>query len=571
MLETKRVTSAGLGARSESVPGGLILQWGGRLGLWLATLFLVLYFLGVAVAGPGIVVFAVEDEFLGGAEVGKLVVDPLSTAVTVTDLVLTDTEKNPVVQVGGVMAVAESVLDQQFTDLAVRGGKIRLAVDEEGRLNLLSLRREKPKKEPSEPKGFRVDRLSVGDFMVTFETPFADLEAGAVKANGWVRQEPGKQADASLDGGIARIVLTPKGPDSERILAALSGKSGPLELGPVVVNASVAGDRVDVADLQVDFDESKFTAWGFADLSTGIGKVLLTVMQKGQPNFSLLVNNSEGDPTVAFRLDRFSFPGVEAYGVSVPSLEGSGMSLSILPQHLSVLVNRFQAGPVDLGQAVVKGTSVSSELEYEGKEKLQTILDRVQASASPFDQVVQVLGGWARGNLAFSLLLDDVSLKGGRLLARPLRFKTSGGPDKKGRIELKGELALHPHGGLTFSTIWLKPDRKGASAFMLEVSVDSLETASLLAAADVPAMIRRMFSGKLAGTLKLHGTWPGKPEVVVDECRFDLATDQGVVTFKTPGTGEVWELEQSPEFSFLTREVKFGKGKLQMVMQAKGR
>jgi hypothetical protein len=542
-------------------------DWAARIALWLATLLLVLYFLGVAVVGPGVVVYAVEDEFLGAAEVGTLSVDPLSTAVTVTDLMLTDVEKNPVVQVGGVLAVAESVADQQFTDLAVRGGRIRLALDENGTLNLLALKRPKEKKEPSEPKGFRVDRLSVGDFAVTLETPFADLEAGPFQVTGWVKQEPGKLADGNVDGEVARIVLSPRGDDAGRILEALTGRPGPMELGPVLLTASVNGDRIDVADLQADVAQSKFTAWGWADLSTGAGKVLLTVLDQGQPNLSLLVDNSEADPTVAFRLDRFSFPGVEAYGVAVPELEGSGMSLALLPQHLSVLVNRFHAGPVDLGNAAVKGTSLSSELEYEGRDKLREILAKVGGAANPLEGAALVLGGWARGNLAVSLLLDDVTLKGGRQLARPLRFKTSGGPDKKGRIELLGELTLHPHGGLTFSTSWLKPDRKGASGFMLEVTVESLQTASLLAAADVPAMVRRMFSGKLAGKLRLHGTWPGKPEVVVDECRFELVTEQGTVVLKTPGTGEVWELEKAPEFSFLTRQVSFGKGKLQIVME----
>lgn len=543
-------------------------DWAASIALRLATLLLVLYFLGVAVAGPGIVSYAVEDEFLGGAEVGALVVDPLGTAVTVTDFTLTDTEKNPVVQVDGILAVADSIVDQQFTDLAVGGGRVRLALDEEGNLNLLALKRPK-KKGPHKPSGFRVDRLSVGDFAVTLETPFADLEAGPLKVTGWVNQEPGRQADGKVDGEVARVLLTPKGADAERVLEALTGKPGPFELGPVLVVAGVSGDRVELPDLRVDLAESELSVWGWADLSAGIGKAVVSILEQGKPNFSLLVDNSEADPTVALRLERLDFPGVDAYGVAVPSVEVRGMSASLLPQHLSILVNRLQAGRIDLGEAVVKGTSVSSELEYEGREKLRPLFDRVSGAASAGEQAASVLAGWARGSLMLSVLLDEVALTGGRLVARPLRLKVSGGPDKKGRVEIRGEVTLHPHGGLEVDAVWLKPNREGASGFVLEVRVESLQTEALLAAADVPAMLRRMFSGRLQGKLRLHGVWPGKPEVVVDECRFDLTSEQGVVTFKTPGTGEVWELQNPPELSFLTREVKFGKGKLQIVMEAK--
>lgn len=536
---------------------------GGQVLQILSSLLLVVYFLGVSAPGRATVSWLAKDEIHGEAEVGSIAVDPVGGAYVAMDLSVLDRDAQPVVEVGGVELVADSLLDRTFSHLLVREAKLRVAVDEEGRVNLLELKKHHGGP-PSEPQGFRVESFLVDDSSAVIETPFADLELGPLTLKGTASETPPSLPQGEIEAHIARLSLHPRVPEVVETLLGLMGSDAPYEFGPVEGSARFSGGILELHELTFAFPGSRAYLLANVDVLGETGKASLTVTSGGKDAGALLVQLDEKEWAFSLLINVLDIPGGGGETVKVPRVEMNGLSLNAVPEHLTFKLNRLALDELLVDSYAATQLSTSSGFHFEGNHRLET-LPGVLAGQDGFWPAVEALAAqWKKGSLTFSLLADKLRLRE-ELLAAPLRFKVAGGPAGEGAITLEASLALHPHGTVTAGVVVDTENREGLRPYAVTIEVDGLNMKPVLAILDLPGMIAGMLQGTLSGRLNFGGLRLGDTVWHVTECSFDLDNPGGGMEFVLPEKTQDWDMAAGIGFSFFTKEITFGAGKLKML------
>jgi hypothetical protein len=546
---------------AEKAKDSTVISITGQILLGLSTILLVIYFLGVSQPGRATVAWVVEGEIHGTADVGNVFLDPLSAAVTMTDLAIRDDQDRPVASVRSLQVIPEGVSPPLFKFLHLDGMKFSIYLDQDGRFSLESLFRDKEKKGNRRPKPLLLDRLLIGDSEVRLDTPFGSIEAGLVEVNAHVEAEPDQFPSGQGEAEIGRFILAPRDELVGVILEGLLGSAGPYSFGPLLAQASFGNDQVHIPELSLTFPAANLRIQGRLNPLLLEGRLALSVTSDGQDIASLLAERSADSWLFSTLVTQLTIPGLDDETWMVPQLELNGLSVNALPKTITCKLNRLSSPDVKLGELHLEETSLSANLHYEGSEPVDSYIAAVLGQDFPVDRF---LAQWRKGKLSLSLLVSRIVLEKA-LVAAPLRVRLEALRTDDHKVHLTLSTTLHPHGSITAELRADLNTADGKTPFVATVTVKGLETETLVAAAGLPGFVRGMVTGRLDGRLEVVGHELAAGIVKVNHCRFDLTRKEGGnMVFRTPDDNQNWDFTKEPGFSLFTKEVKFGEGRLIM-------
>jgi len=537
----------------------------GEVLLYLSSFLLVFYFLGISAPGRATVSWLAQDEIHGAAEVGGVAVDPLGGSYVAVDLAVVDLENRPVVNVGGLEVVADSLLDKEFHRLLVREARVTVTVDEEGRVNLLKLKKHK-EGPPSAPSGFRLDDITVNDSSVALETPFANVELGPVSVAGAASKVPTGTPQAEVKARIDRLSLVPQTPEIVQSLAGLFGPDTAYEFGPVEGSVRFRDGALQLKEVTFDFPGSRAHLVADIDVLNLTGRTSLTVVTDGRDAGALYAQRDAGGWALSLLVNTLDIPGGGGDSVKIPRVEMTGLSLNAVPEHFTFKLNRLAMDDLRVDAYSALGFSTSSTLHFEGRDKMDGLVSQLGEQDGLWLVLDSLASQWRKGNLTLSILSDRLR-RGEKLLASPFRLKVSGGPDDKGVITLEASLNFHPHGGVRAQAVVEKVNREGRRPYAVTIEIDALNTKPVLAIVDPPGILAGMLKGTLSGRLSFNGNRISDSIWHVTECRFALENQGGGIDFLLPEKTQNWDMAAGIGFSFFAKEITFGAGKLKMVVK----
>jgi hypothetical protein len=540
---------------------------GGHSLLGVSTVAFLAYFLASSAVGAGVVSVVAESDLNGGMNVGSILADPVSGTLAMADLTVTDSSNAPVATVGGIAVTPSAITETDLSNLLVQRARINVRIDEDGRVNLDGLFKEKEKKEPGKPSLLRVAAFGVADSTVTIETPWADLFLGPIDADG----NHTKQVDGSVSGStvvrIAGLTLTPKSASLAAYLAALTGTGGSLTVGPLDLDAAWTRQSVTVHRLSLEAPGGGLFLKGEADVASLAGQAAATFRYLGREVASASVKAHDTDWHVSTMVAHLAVPEGTVEGLWIPAAQVDGLLLSVSEENVSVSLDRMTLGAVRQGDLVAGPLSLSGSIRYSPRTTLSDIAAEIDALPSPGLAPLTVLQAWVSGETTLTFLADELSVRGSPL-ARPLRLRVYARPDKQGtRAELL--LSLHPLGALQAEWTMAPRPRDGGFPCSAHIWTDGFDLDPLLAAVDLPPMVRKMVSGRLKGQVRFTAKDLASAHIRVQACRFETSAKDGsgLVVECRPGEQE-FDFSVEPDFSYLKREISFGPGKMTFQMKA---
>ncbi len=539
----------------------------GHLMLLFSTLLLVTYFLGVGQPGRAMMTSLATDEINGVAEVGQVQLDPLSASAALLDIEVFTADGKPVARAASVEVSASSVTGDEFSKLTIRKPQVLLALDGEGRSNLDGLFVEKPDTGPKEPSGLRIDALTLEEAALSLTTPDLTLEVGPVTAIGAIDQPAGKAAGGQLQGRIEAFRLSPESEEMEDLIAGLVGSHSPLTIGPLDAQVHWGESNVDVRSVQLAWGALEFYLQGQVDYERLAGTLSLMGTRDGKQVGSLLVRRQGDDWAFSMQVAEASLPGRQGEALVVPAVELSGLALSALPGQVSLKLNRLSTPHIDLDGSQLGGISLSGSVQYESAQPLGDLAENLVSGEA---NISDITANWVQGDASLSLLVESIS-NGEREVVAPLRLRIEVKRTKDHKMRWTANLTLHPHGTIRAELTADLRNRDGYVPYVAQLHIEGLETEAFLDLLAVPGMLRGMVAGRLEGSIELAAHDLASTTVKVPHCRFDLARAAGGdMVFRTPDDQQIRDFGVAPSFSFFSKELKFGDGKLVMQVQPKG-
>lgn len=538
-----------------------------HLALLLWTLILVSYFLGIGQPGRALITVLAADEISGSAVVGHVQADPLGTTLALFDLEVRTADGKPVASVDAVEVTAASLIEQDFSRVSLRSPRLTVVMDEEGRFNLEGLFPDKPDTGPKEPSLLRIDAIRVEGAGVSLTTPDLALEVGPATVWGSVDQPAGALPGGHLEGRIGQLQLSPLSLAMEDLLAGLLGPQSPAVAGPIDFDVNWGDGNVDIRSVQMNWGPVELYLQGRVDYEQLAGTISLMATREGRQLGALLVRREGVDWAFSLQVSEAQLPGRRGGTLTVPAVELSGLALSALPGQASWKLNRLSIPHLDLGEAQLAEVSLSGSGQYESALPLHEMFSRVVAGTAT---IADLATNWRQGDAGLSLLIESVG-KGERKLVAPLRLRVEAKRTADAKMRWTVDLSLHPHGTVRAELTADLRSRDGRVPYVAQLHVDGLETGALLELMAVPGMLRPMLAGRLDGSLEVASGDLASTVVKVPYCRFDLArAEGGDMIFRTPDDQQDWDFGVAPSFSFFSKEVKFGEGRLLMQVQPQG-
>jgi len=539
----------------------------GHFLLLFVTLLLVTYFLGVGQPGRAMMTALSREEINGVAEVGQVQVDPFGTSAAIFDIEVRTADGEPALTAAAIEVSASSLLEKEFSRLAVSQLKVLLALDAEGRFNLADFLVEKPDTGPSEPSSLRIETLALEEAELSLVTPDLVLDAGPVTAVGSINQPAGEPFGGSVEGRVEAFQLSPRSPEMEDLIAALLGPRDSLTVGPLDAQVHWSETNVDVRSAQLTWESLQLYVQGQVDYERLAGTLSLMATREGKQVGSLLVRRQGEDWAFSVQVSEANFPGRKGKALSLPAVELSGFALSALPTQVSMKLNRLSTPRLDLDGAAFTGVSLSGSAQYESGLPLHDLANQWVAGTAT---IADVAANWRQGDAVVLLLIESVSDDERELIA-PLRLRITAKRTKDHKMRWTADLSLHPHGNIRAELTADLRNREGVVPYVAQLHIEGLETEALLDLVAVPGMLRNMLSGRLEGSIEVAARDLSSTTVKVPYCRFDLVrAEGGDMVFRTPDNEQVWDFGVAPSFSFFSKELKFGDGKLVMQVQPKG-
>ncbi len=539
----------------------------GPTALLVSTLLLVSYFLGVGQPGRAMITALAGSEISGTAVVGQVQVDPFGTSVALFDLELWTADGVPAATAEAVEVTASSLFEKDFSKLAIRSPQLMIVMDEEGRSNLDGLFLTKPDTGPKEPSLLRIDAVKVEGAGVSFTTPDLTMDIGPITASGAIDQPAGKLPGGHFEGRIGELRLSPRSPVMADLLAGLLGPQSPAIVGPIDALVHWGDGNVDIRSVQMTFEPVELYLQGRVNYEQLAGTLSLMATREGRQVASLLLRREGTDWAFSMQVSEAHLPGRQGKVLAVPAVELSGFALSALPGQASFKLNRLSIPRLGLGDAQLAEVSLSGSAQYESVLPMHELVGRLVTGAAT---IADVATNWSSGDVTASLLIESVS-KGERRLVAPLRLRVEAKRMRDDKMRWTADLSLHPHGSVRAEFTADLRTRDGLVPYVAQLHIDGLETEALLDLLAVPGMLRPMLSGRLDGSLEVASSDLSSATVRVSYCRFDLVrVEGGDMVFRTPDDQQTWDFGVAPSFSFFSKEVRFGDGRLVMQVQPQG-
>jgi len=544
--------------RFSVTSAGWILAY---LVLAVCTVVVPLYFLGVSRPGRAMISNLVEDNVHGKVELGSMALDPFGRAVSLVDLVIADRENMPVVQVGGAGVVADSLADNAFEQIVLRDSKLIIVLDEEGRLNLQDLIKEKEAVGPREPEGFRIDRLVVGESAVLIDTPYAVLGVGPIGLSGNLSQLPDQFPVGALTGRIDRLGMVIRHSVMVDLFSGLFGGERSYEFGPLSLDLELKDGRIRFSDTRLEFPGTEVHMEGEIDPVRQLGELLFVVNSGGIETASFGASLEEQAWSLALRVNSLSVPKVSNEGIYLPGFEISGLSFKALKEQCTLGLNRLLVKELELGELEAGEVALSGRLHFESGQPLDEMALRLDGQADPWAGLTHAMGQWKRGELFLSLVVQSL-VHDREQLAAPLDLRLEVMPRKDGSITVDLDLTASPNGIVQIDVVIEPETEEGLRPYQAEVRLNRLNLPPILRRAEMSGMVKNMLGGRLTGKIRFGGTRLGSPLLEVEECRFDLAGAPGPFVFLCPEEKQTWDMSADVGVSLFSREVKFGNGRL---------
>lgn len=539
----------------------------GHLVLALLAVILVVYFLGVGQPGKAMMADLAREEITGTARVGHLHVDPLGGRAALIDLEVKTADGEPALSVGAVDVAAASLTESHFSRVAAQDVSLTLTQDDSGQWNLDGLMVEKPDTGPKESSPLQIDELSLERATVKVRLPDTEATVGPISIAGALDRPQGGAMGGHIDGRIDQLALTPLSPMGKGWLTGLTGSGDPLTLGPFSANVHWDENGVDIRSVEWLLGTLQFYLQGQIDLEALAGTLSLMATRDGKQVGSLLARRSNDDWAFSVQWSQLEFPGFSGDGVAMPALDLSGLTVSALPRQLSAKLNRFGIDDLPFDGGRIGGLSISGSLQFESTQRLDDLARGLEAGTATLADIVNA---WQSGDAVFALIIEEIA-RGSQAIVAPLRLRVEVRRKEDQTLRANVSLALHPHGTITAELTADLRQREGRVPFVAQLHIDGLETTALLELLDVPGMLKGMVSGRLEGSLEVAGNDLASPTVKVPYCRFELSRKEGGdMVFRTPDNDQVWDLGAAPAFSFFSKELTFGDGKLIMEVVPQG-
>ena len=565
------VANGGGGLGREKRLKRMVFRAGGAaavLLLGLASLLLLAYFLGVTTPGRSYVSGLARDEIHGDAEVGWIVADPVDGSVALVNLAVWDRHNDPVLELDGVYAVPSALEYPIFERLTVDGGKLYLAVDQEGRLSLDTLFKKKPSSGPSKPDVFSLNDVSVTDFSVALATPFLDLDVGPLRGAGFAWQKADGSRAGTVDATISTFTIAPKLKELSAYAEAVLGRKGPLVFGPLEGAVDWVGPKVTLRRFRLEFPGLELAVSGEVDVTTLFGEVNLAVRAEGVEAASIAARVARDGWTLSGLVNSVTVPRASMGGLEIPGVALQGVTFNASGKTASLSLSRLFVDAIEQDGLAARGVAVSGAFRFQASAPFEELVPKLEQVEGEWDRIGYLLKGWGGGEIVLSVLVDELGYRG-RSLARPVRVKFNARPEPEGTVGASLRLGLHPLGAVAVEMTFKPAGESGRTAYGATVKIDSLDVGPLVEAADPPMMLKRMLSGNLKGGITFYCPDLGSPVIVVRECRFDLENEGGGgVVISCPEGEQKWDLSVDPEFSYFKKEISFGEGKLKFEITA---
>lgn len=533
--------------------------------LAVVSLLLPVYFVASSRSGSALLSGIMDSSIHGKARVNAVWLDPVDGLLGICDLEMSDGEGRPVVALGAAWVVPGAWDGSSVDRLRVDRARLWVRIDEDGKVNLDGFFKEEPGgKPPSTPEAFLLKDFRISRSGAVVEGPLGTVKVDGFNLSGSVSETAQGVAAGNVEALLESVVLSPATKDVSDYLSVLLGASSTL--GPLAGGAHWDAGHVELHNLSLAVAGALLTADGHLDTGTREGRLNMSARQGEDELFSLAAHRSAKDWGLSAMVNRLALPAGRLADRTIPAVELSGLRVNAYGELLEVTLNRLSVSQVQDKGTKLDGLSVSSSLRFESATPLEELAGTLSRQADPWDSTAAVLSNWKKGEWIFSLLIDDVA-QGETSLIHPLRLKANARPVDDGGVKLHGQLVLHPLGSVTLDFQVHKKDREGRLPYSLELTIDSLDLATLVAAADLPGMVKRMASGTLNGKISLFAEALGASRVKVSECHFKLVRpDGGSVTGACPPGDQIWDFSEAPSFSYFTKEVKFGEGVLKLEM-----
>ncbi len=537
-------------------------------GLGVASLLLLVYFLGVTTPGRSYLSGLARDEIHGEAEIGGIEADPVDGSVTLVNVAVRDQHNAPVLEVEGLYAVPTTFEPPVFDRLTLDGGKLYLSLDEQGRFNLDTLFKSSgPSNKPSKPDVFSLSEVSVSDFSLALTTPFLDLDVGPVGGNGFAWQKVDGSRAGTIDATIETFSAEPKLKELASYAAALLGRTGPLVFGPLEGVVDWVGPKVTLRRFKLGLGGFDLIIRGEVDVDTMLGEVSLALRGAEVDTASIAARSAEEGWTLSGVVNRIDLPRTSLDDLEIPAVTLEGANFSAAGETASLSLSRLFVDRIEQDGIAAKGVAVSGTLRYLASAPFVALVPKLEQVEGEWDRIAYLLKEWKKGEMVLSVLVDEVGFKG-KNVVEPMRVKFNARPGADGVFDANLQLALHPLGTVSVESMLKPAGESGRTAYGVTVKVEALDLGPLLVAADPPMMLKRMLSGKLEGGISFHAPDLGSPVIVVTECRFELAqAGGGMVVFSIPEGEQKWDLSVDPEVSLFKKEIAFGEGKLKYEMK----
>ena len=479
-----------------------------------------------------------------------------------------DRHNEPVLEVDGLYAVPTTLEYPIFERLTLDGGKLYLAVDEEGRLSLDTLFKKKPSSGPSKPDVFSLNEVSVTDFSVALATPFLDLDVGPLRGTGFAWQKADGSRAGTVDATISTFSIAPKLKELSAYAEAVFERKGPLVFGPLEGMVDWVGPKVTLRRFRLAFPGLELVVSGEVDVTTLFGEVNVSVRAEGADAASIAARVAKDGWTLSGLVNSVTVPRASVSGLEVPGVALQGATFNASGKTASLSLSRLFVDGFEQDGLAARGVAVSGAIRFRASAPFEELLSKLEQVEGEWDRIGYLLKGWGGGDIVLSVLVDELAY-GGRSLARPVRVKFNARPGPEGTVGASLRLGLHPLGAVT-AEMTLKPaGESGRTGYAAVVKIDDLDITPLVKAADPPMMLKRMLSGKLKGGITFYCPDLGSPMIVVKECRFDLEKEAGGgVVIKCPEGEQKWDLSVDPEVSLFKKEISFGEGKLNYELTA---
>lgn len=534
--------------------------------LILVSLLLPVYFLASSRPGSAMVSGLVQDAMDGKAELDAIWLDPVDGLVGLSGLVLKDPHDRPVVQLGAAWVVPGSWDGTSVEKVRIHQAQLWVKMDEDGKMNLDGLFKEDSSSAPSTPEAFRLDDFGITDSGAVVDGPQGSVAVEGLNLSGSASETKEGVRSGNVDALIDQITVVPAAPDIKDYLGQLLESPDEPVIGPLSARADWNGDKVVLKQLSLSLGPVTVTGQGRLDAQTQLGEISLSARNDGEEAFSLSAHRSKDDWMVSAIVHRLAVPAARLADRLIPGVELTGLRLHALDKLLELSLNRLHIKQLKDEGLQVDGVSISSTLRYESNTPLADLGVVLSEETLPWKRVATALTNWKKGEWVFSMLIDDI-VHAKTSLVRPLRLKVNAQPGKEDGFTLHGQLVLHPLGSIVLDFRVHKTDSKGRTPYSLVLTIDSLNLAPLVLAADLPGMVKRMGAGTLEGKIALYAEDLGAARVKVVECGFKLVRpDGGGVSASCPEGEQIWDFSEEPSFSYFTKEVKFGEGILKLEM-----